>query len=107
MINPIPHPDRLDAEALSALRSLLSGFPSLQRAHDTTRRYTQPASPDAALAPATRARHYLLAALHPVLAQFMALGIPAGTMLHDVPLLLASIRHADKQIRDGHGFAGF
>jgi hypothetical protein len=107
MIDSTTYPDRLDAEVLSALRSLLSGFASLQRAHETTRRYAAATAPDDLTAPRTRSRRNLLAALHPLLAQFMALGIPPSTMLYDVPLLLASIRHADERIRQGYDFMGF
>ncbi|TDR82140.1 hypothetical protein [Paludibacterium purpuratum] len=102
--------DRFDAEALSTLRSLISGFPSLKRAYESTGRYALEARTEAqlaALTPCTRARVALLAALHPLLAQLMALGIPATTLLHEVPFLLYSIKRADEDIRNGHEFHGF
>jgi hypothetical protein len=100
---------RLDAEVLSALRSIISGFPSLSRACETTQRFVELERLEDAetLNTRTRGRLQLLAALHPLLANYVTLGIPAGTMLHDIPLLVHGIKAADQRILDGQGFAGF
>jgi hypothetical protein len=102
--------DRLDTEVLSALRSLISGFPSLKRAGETTLRFVelkQQIDKQETLETKTQDRLNLLAALHPLLTTYMELGIPADTMLHDVPLLVHGIRMADRKILDGQGFTGF
>lgn len=103
-----PVPDRLDADVLSALRSLISGFPSLQRACETTLRFAVPEVPPAELEikPETRERITLLRSLHHVLTDYKNLGVPESTMLHDIPLLVRSLKSADLQIRTGHGFQG-
>ena len=99
---------RLDAEVLSALRSIISGFPSLSRACETTLRFVELELDDAeTLNKRTHGRLQLLAALHPLLADYVSLGIPAGTMLHDIPLLVHGIKAADRRILDGQGFTGF
>lgn len=98
--------DRLPSDVLSALRSLISGFPSLDRARDTTRRFAGiPASAQAD--PVTRARLGLLRAVERVLDAYAELGVAPRTMLHDIPLLVHSIKAADQRIRNGEGFQGF
>lgn len=101
--------DRLDAEILSALRSLISGFPSLKRACETTQRFVEIKGQQASgtLEAKARDRLHLLEALCPLLETYMELGVPAGTMLHDIPLLVHGIKMADRQIREGRGFSGF
>jgi hypothetical protein len=102
-------PDRLDADVLSALRSLMSGFPSLQRARETTQRFISneisPQDLDQAR-PETRERLTLLRSLHRVLTDYENLGVAAHTMLHDIPLLIRTLKSSDLQIRTGHGFQG-
>jgi len=99
--------DQLDADVLSAWRSLISGFPSLERARDTTQRFTSDelsADNLEQVSAQTRDRLRLLRSLHRVLTDYEKLGIPRLTMLHDIPLLVRTLKIADQQIRSGIGF---
>ena len=75
--------DQLDADVLSAWRSLISGFPSLERARDTTQRFTSDelsADNLEQVSAQTRDRLRLLRSLHRVLTDYEKLGIPRLTM---------------------------
>lgn len=102
--------DQLDADVLSAWRSLISGFPSLERARETTQRFTSDdlsAEKLEQLSAQTRDRLLLLRSLHRVLTDYENLGIPKLTMLHDIPLLVRTLKIADQQIRSGIRFHDF
>ncbi|BEV71574.1 MULTISPECIES: hypothetical protein [unclassified Paludibacterium] len=110
MFDPIPSSssvaaERLDAEVLSTLRSLISGFASLQRAIEATRRYSQTTDPQ--VQGRALARWQLLATIHPLLKQYIDLGVAPGTLLHDVPLLVPAIRQAEAEIRERGEFGGW
>jgi hypothetical protein len=102
--------DRLDSDSLSALRSLSSGFPSLQRALESAQRFSslsiQPEELER-LSDITKGRLAALEALATEFETLLRVGVPAQTKLYDIPFVMYCIRQADQRIREGHGFQGF